>query len=125
MGVQELRIVDKAWLRDNEPNLNPKFLPPLCPDCRDNQPLTGWSMLFARMPLRMGWRSTPRLKLKILFLPGPGFEIQSAKGTFKARYVINASGLFADEISAMLGVNDFKITPRKGQEFILDKRRKT
>jgi glycerol-3-phosphate dehydrogenase len=35
-----------------------------------------------------------------------------------SRYVVNAAGLWADEIAAMIGDNSFTLTPRKGQ-FIL------
>jgi glycerol-3-phosphate dehydrogenase len=42
---------------------------------------------------------------------------------YKARYLINAAGLFADDISRMLGVSDFTIKPRKGEEFLLDKKK--
>ncbi len=39
----------------------------------------------------------------------------------KARYVINAAGLHADTISNLFNAHDFKITPRKGEYFLLDK----
>jgi len=38
-----------------------------------------------------------------------------------ASYVINAAGLFNDEIAAMAGKNNYSINPRKGQFHILDK----
>jgi glycerol-3-phosphate dehydrogenase len=39
-----------------------------------------------------------------------------------ARYVINAAGLYADEVARLAGVGTFTITGRKGEEYLLDKR---
>lgn len=39
-----------------------------------------------------------------------------------ARFIINAAGLFADNIAGMAGIHTFKIVPRKGEEYLLDKR---
>lgn len=47
--------------------------------------------------------------------------VQTNKGSIKTDYVINAAGLWADEISAMAGINHFTITPRKGEYLIFDK----
>ncbi|MBR2510309.1 MAG: FAD-dependent oxidoreductase [Lentisphaeria bacterium] len=50
------------------------------------------------------------------------WEIFSENGdTVKAKYVINAAGLFADEVSEIFGGEKFKITPRKGEEYLLDR----
>lgn len=42
-------------------------------------------------------------------------------GNFTARYVINAAGLYADKIAAMIGDYDYAINPRKGEYRVLDK----
>lgn len=123
LGVSQLRMVDKAWLRDNEPNLNPEAV------CALYAPSAGiispYRLVYAlcENALKNGAEIYTQAKVENIVFIRPGFEIQTAKSAFKARYVINAAGLFADEISGMLGINDFKITPRKGQEFILDKKK--
>ena len=51
------------------------------------------------------------------------FEIVGEKPgqIVRSRFVINCAGVFADEISRMVGVNDVQIKARKGEYMILDK----
>lgn len=39
----------------------------------------------------------------------------------KTRYIVNAAGIYSDVIMGMVGEREFKIKPRKGQYFVLDK----
>jgi glycerol-3-phosphate dehydrogenase len=48
--------------------------------------------------------------------------VHTPRQSINARYLINAAGLFADEIAGMAGAGDFTIHPRKGEEYLLDKR---
>jgi glycerol-3-phosphate dehydrogenase len=50
------------------------------------------------------------------------YIILAGKSEIRATYVINAAGLFADEIARMVGDDSFSIKPRKGEEYLLDKR---
>ena len=50
-----------------------------------------------------------------------GFSIQTQKGRLKTHYIINAAGLFADEIARMVGDSDIHLTLTKGTMAILDK----
>jgi len=48
--------------------------------------------------------------------------VHTPRGAYKSRWVINAAGLYADDVMHKAGVRpDFKIRPRRGEYVILDK----
>ncbi|SEM56245.1 glycerol-3-phosphate dehydrogenase [Syntrophus gentianae] len=52
-----------------------------------------------------------------------GFEISTAKGeSFKSKVLINSAGLYSDAICRMLGIDEYRIYPCRGEYLILDKR---
>ncbi|MDO8602254.1 MAG: NAD(P)/FAD-dependent oxidoreductase [Candidatus Omnitrophota bacterium] len=123
LGVTGLRIVDREWLRKNEPNLNSEAV------CSLYAPTAGiispYRFVYdlAENAVKNGVEVFTKTKVTNINRLDGYFEIGASSGVFKSRYLVNAAGLFADEISAMLGVNNFKIKPRKGEEFILDKKK--
>src|SRR3954452_420784 len=52
---------------------------------------------------------------------GGGHELDTARGPIRAEYLVNAAGLRSDEIDAMLGHSDFRVTPRRGELVVFDK----
>ncbi|MFD7501900.1 NAD(P)/FAD-dependent oxidoreductase [Streptomyces sp. NPDC059850] len=48
-------------------------------------------------------------------------EIATTRGPLRARYLVNAAGLYADEIDRRLGHTEFSVTPRRGQLIVFDK----
>ncbi|MEY8000139.1 NAD(P)/FAD-dependent oxidoreductase [Clostridium sp. Mt-5] len=49
------------------------------------------------------------------------YEISTNNETFKTKWVINSAGLNSDKIAEMVGIEDYKIYPCRGEYFILDK----
>lgn len=125
LGVPRLEIVDRAWLDEREPNLSKEVVAALY------APTAG-----IISPYRLVYDLSENARSNGVDIhtrcavtgiaaqtSGARFAVETTGGIFQSRYVINAAGLFADEISRMVGINDFKITPRKGEEFLLDKKR--
>ncbi|WP_027340107.1 NAD(P)/FAD-dependent oxidoreductase [Halonatronum saccharophilum] len=48
--------------------------------------------------------------------------VYTNRGQIKAKVVINAAGLYADEVAKMVGIDDIDITPRKGEYHVYDKK---
>ena len=47
--------------------------------------------------------------------------VNTTKGAIRTGYVVNAAGLYADEIAKLAGDESFTITPRKGEYILFDK----
>ena len=47
--------------------------------------------------------------------------VMTNRGTIETQFVINAAGIFADEIAEMAGAKEFTIHPRKGSILLFDK----
>lgn len=58
-----------------------------------------------------------KLETKVLAIDKEheAFIISTNKGEIKSKYIVNAAGLYSDKIANMLGMDDFKILPRRGQ----------
>ncbi len=123
LGVAGLKIVDKNWLRNNEPNLNPQARAALfAPTAGIISP---YRLVYAlcENALINGAEIYTNTKVEYITRKEKYFEIDTSRESFRAKYAINAAGLFADEVSRMAGISDFQLRPRKGEEFILDKKK--
>ena len=49
------------------------------------------------------------------------YTMYSGDQSVRARYVVNAAGLYSDKIASMVGDNSFIVHPRRGEYMVLDK----
>jgi len=123
LGVPDLQIVDRAWLLKHEPNINPEALAALyAPTAGIISPYR-WVYDLAENAQKNGVTILTSHRVTGLKRLNAGFEIITNQATLSTRCVINAAGLYADEIARMAGITDIVIKPRQGEEFILDKKR--
>ena len=123
-GVPGLEVWEHDRLRREEPNLSENAVAAL------HAPTTGvinpYEACFALI-------ESARLNGVELSVENPvvgigrhenDLTVQTTQQLVHTRFVINAAGVYADRIAAMAGQNDFTITARKGEEYLLDKRLK-
>lgn len=123
LGVKGLRIVDQPWLKEHEPNLSPEIVAALfAPTAGVISPYR-WVYDLAENAARNGVKIRLGHKVVGISRNQQFFAVRTSRGIFYSRYLINAAGLFADEIARMAGIDDFVIKPRKGEEFLLDKKK--
>jgi len=53
---------------------------------------------------------------------GGVFTVGTSAGEYRGRYIINAAGLYAGEIAGLAGDGGVRITPRRGEYMLFDKR---
>ena len=124
LGVKGLRIVDRKWLSVNEPNLSCNVQAALY------APTAGIISPYRLVYDLLENAVRNGVELHVLsevtgirYTGANNFEVITSNKTFNTRYVINCAGLSADDISAMVNVTDFRISPRKGEEYLLDKKK--
>lgn len=120
-GVKGLQILNHEEILEREPNVTDKVFAALyapkagivCPfelniALAENAHVNGVEFCF----------QTEVLEIKKL---KEGFELITERGDLKARYVVNAAGLYADRFHNMVSEDKIHITARRGDYCLLDK----
>ena len=121
-GVKELRIIEKDELKSLEPEISDEACAALfAPTAGIVNPYQAtWA--FAENAVQNGVKLYLNSQVRsIAKAENDGlFEVQTAKGSIKTRFVVNAAGLYADKINGMAGARAFKTVPRRGEYCLLD-----
>lgn len=121
-GVPGLEIITGDQARQKEPLLSPEVTRALwAPTAAITCPYE-FTIACMENAAANGARLFTDAKVTALADEGDAYALACADGrVFKARAVVNAAGLFADEIDSLLAPADYKIVPRKGEYLLLDR----
>ena len=119
--VSEIEIISGNKARELEPNLSEKVV------CALNVPgaaiVSPWdfAVALAETAAQNGVNFILNAEVTGIKAINSGYLVTTSKGEFETKAVVNAAGLYADNIHGLLKKPDFKIIPSRGQYYLLDR----
>ena len=114
-GCHDLSILNREEILKIEPNINPNVKHALY--CEGAGVCSPYEMAIALAENAITNGVKLFLNSRVLSIKKENsiFNIKTNNGDFSSRFVINAAGLYSDEVSSMAGEDYFKILPRSGE----------
>ena len=120
--IPELTILEKDQIKEMEPNINDKVSVALYAKTAGIVSPFELAIALAENGMENGVEYQLETKVNGIEKRDGYYHVYTNKGEFQARYIINCAGLFADQISEMVGDTSYHIQPRKGEYYLLDKK---
>lgn len=122
-GVPDMSIISAEGVKKAEPLINPDVSGAVSARTGGICDPFGATIAAAENALMNGVEIMLETAFEDFIMQGSHIiGIQTNRGDFKCRWAVNAAGLYADTVMHQAGVRpDFKITPRRGEYYILDK----
>lgn len=120
-GVSGMRILNPAQIQAMEPNVSDQVTSALY--CSEAAIVCPFLMTYAFLENAManGVEFLRDHEVQAITWEGDTYRVTTTQGDFQARVVINAAGVHAAQIAAMLNETDYRITPRRGEYRLLDR----
>ncbi len=120
-GVKELRILDREEVLEMEPNVTDEVFAALyAPSAGIVCPFE-LNIALAENAYVNGVEFRFRTEVTEIKKLEEGFALITDAGEFKARYIVNAAGVYADRFHNMVSKDKIHITARRGDYCLLDK----
>lgn len=120
-GVEGLKILSREEVLQKEKNLTSVKGALWAPSAGVCWPF-GAALAFARCAVQNGAEVMRDCRvLGFIKEDGRITGVETSQGVIKTKYIVNAAGVYADEIAKLAGDESFTITPRKGEYILFDK----
>lgn len=120
-GVPGLQIITKEAVLEKEPNLTTALAALWAPSAGVVWPF-GCAIAFAQCAAQNGAEVIRDCAVTgFVKEDGAVTVVNTTKGAIRTKAVINAAGVYAEEIAKLAGDDSFTITPRKGEYILFDK----
>lgn len=118
-GVKDLKIISGDELKKKEPNVD-AFYALYSPVAGIISPYL-LTIALAENAQNNGVNVNVNTHVKAIKQEIGGYKVTTSKGVFHTGIVVNSAGLYADKISAMIGVDNYTLYPCRGEYLVLDK----
>lgn len=116
-------IIGPDKIKELEPNISPNVIGALYGKGVGGIYATEWTFALLENAIQNGLKVFYNSPVEsIARVPKHGFEIKTPRGRLHANFIINAAGIFADDVAGLVGDNDIRLTLTKGVMVILDKK---
>ncbi|MDD2955253.1 MAG: NAD(P)/FAD-dependent oxidoreductase [Oscillospiraceae bacterium] len=120
-GVPGLEIIGRERLREMEPGIAPEALGALyAPSAAVVNPWE-YAIAMAEAAVKNGVELFLRTEVTGLSKEGLGWRVETNRGVFEAKWVVNAAGVCCGQIHEMAAPPAFSVHPAKGEYYLLDK----
>ncbi|MBQ4626651.1 MAG: NAD(P)/FAD-dependent oxidoreductase [Clostridia bacterium] len=120
-GVPGLEIYDREKLKESEPYISDEARGALWAPSAGIVCPYELTIAAAENAVVNGAEFIRNFEVKKIDFNGSEFILSNGKESVNTKYVINAAGVFCDEIAALIGDNSIHTTPRKGEYMLCDK----
>ena len=120
-GVPEISILSKEELLAKEPNLSPDSFGALYAPTAGIVCPYELTIAAAECAVSNGVEFIRNCEVKAVETTDECLVLDTTQGRIEAKYVINAAGVFSDDLARMAGDDTISITARKGEYFLLDR----
>lgn len=122
-GIEDTCTISGEELRKNEPNLSPEFKFALSNPSSGCVCPYGLTIAYAENAVSNGANVSLNTAVKSMTVEnGEITAVETNRGTIYPKIVINAAGVFSEEVAKMANDRFFSIHPRRGTNSILDKK---
>lgn len=122
LDIRRVTLLDRKGIEELEPAVHPKYIGGLF-DANESVVLpASWAIAFAENAEQNGANIYKETDVKEIDEKKEYYIIKTNNGSFKAPYVVNAAGLYADKIAKMVGVGDFEVSGWKVQLLVIENR---
>ena len=120
-GVKDMRILSRDEVLRMEPNITDDVYAALYAPTAGIVCPFGLNIALAENAYVNGVEFKFDTEVKDINKLNDGYELDTSQGTFRARYVVNAAGVYADRFHNMVSAEKIHITARRGDYCLMDK----